>query len=286
MGQKLLQYEVLERLGEGAGSTIYAVIDPASRQVFALKHVVRKDPKDIRFIEQMETEFEISKQFRHPNLRRSFDLKIHKTMLMKVTEAFLTMELVDGKPLDVRPPRGMIDIVDTFIQASQGLKALHHLGYAHCDLKPNNILRNDAGLVKVIDFGQGCKIGTVKERIQGTPDYIAPEQVARKPISVQTDVFNLGATIYWVLTGANIPTLYTVNRKGDNSFLLDQTIKTPADLNPKVPPGLSHLVMECVATRPSKRPADMEQLINRLELIKHILEQAASPAAAGPTPTD
>ena len=82
---------------------------------------------------------------------------------------------------------------------------MHQMGYVHCDIKPNNILRNDKGEVKVIDFGQSCKIGTVKERIQGTPDYIAPEQVARRPITVQTDVFNLGATLYWALTGKAHP---------------------------------------------------------------------------------
>jgi eukaryotic-like serine/threonine-protein kinase len=274
MPQKLLNYEVLEQLGEGARSIIYAVSDPATHQVYALKHVVRSGPKDIRFIEQMETEFEISKQFNHPNLRRSFELKIIKTMLIKVSEAFLLMELFDGKPLDVRTPESMLLIVDTFIQAAQGLKALHMLGWAHCDIKPNNILRNDAGLVKIIDFGQSCKIGTVKERIQGTPDYIAPEQVARRPISVQTDVYNLGATIYWAVTKQNIPTLYTVNKKGENSFLLDQTIQTPADINPRVPAGLSNLVMECVATRPAKRPADMDEIIARLELVKHVLTKS------------
>jgi eukaryotic-like serine/threonine-protein kinase len=274
MPQKLLNYEVLERLGEGARSTIYAVSDPVTHQVYALKHVVRAEAKDIRFIEQMETEYEISRQFNHPNLRKSIELKLVKTFLRKITEAFLIMELVDGKPLEVRPPTGMYDIIDTFIQAAQGLHAMHQLGYAHCDIKPNNILRNDKGLVKVIDFGQGCKIGTIKERIQGTPDYIAPEQVARRPISVQTDVYNLGATMYWSLTGTNIPTLYTVNKKGENSFLLDQTIQTPVDKNPKVPPGFSNLVMECVSTRPAKRPADMEEIIARLELVKHILQKA------------
>src|ERR1051325_2657204 len=99
MGQKLLQYDVLERLGEGARSTIYAVSDPATKKIYALKHVIRDDQKDIRFVEQMETEFEISKQFTHPNLRRTYDLKINRTMLVKVSEAFLLMELVDGRPL-------------------------------------------------------------------------------------------------------------------------------------------------------------------------------------------
>src|SRR4029079_6978434 len=184
-------------------------------------------------------------------------------------------ELVDGKPLDVAPPRDMMDILDTFIAAAQGLRAMHQMGYAHCDIKPNNILRNNRGAVKVIDFGQSCKIGTVKERIQGTPDSIAPEQVTRRPISVQTDVFNLGATLYWALTGKAIPTLYTVQKKGEHSFLLDSKIETPMELNPKVPPAVSNLVMECVSTKPAKRPADMDQMINRLELGKHILQKQA-----------
>jgi len=278
MAQKLLHFEVLERLGEGARSTIYAVSDPQGH-LFALKHVVRETQKDIRFIEQMEAEFEISRHFTHPNLRKTYELKIVKTMLVKVAEAFLVMELVDGRPLDVRLPRSLIDLVDTFIQSANGLKAMHALNYIHCDIKPNNILRNDKGEVKVIDFGQSCKIGTVKERIQGTPDYIAPEQVDRRPVSVQTDVFNLGATLYWALTGKPIPTLYTVNKsKKENSFLLDAAIATPADLNPRVPPALSNLVMEMVATKPQKRPQDMDAVITRLELAKHILlRQQAQP---------
>ncbi|HWP41314.1 MAG TPA: protein kinase, partial [Tepidisphaeraceae bacterium] len=170
MAQKLLHYDVLERLGEGARSTIYLVQDPETRQVYALKHVVRAEPKDIRYIEQMETEYEISRQFTHPNLRRAYDLKIVKTLLLKVSEAFMVMEYVDGKPLDVRPPADLMDIIDTFIQVAEGMRAMHQMGYAHCDMKPNNVLRNDKGKVKIIDFGQSCKIGTVKERIQGTPD--------------------------------------------------------------------------------------------------------------------
>jgi serine/threonine protein kinase len=156
---------------------------------------------------------------------------------------------------------------------------MHVMGYAHCDIKPNNILRDDQGRVKVIDFGQSAKIGTIKERIQGTPDFIAPEQVARRPISLQTDVFNLGATLYWALTGKHIPTLYTVNKKCENSFLLDTRIDSPQDLNPRVPNALSNLVMECIATKPQKRPADMDQVITRLELAKHVLTRSTDTTA-------
>ncbi|MDB5172079.1 MAG: pknA [Phycisphaerales bacterium] len=278
MAEKLLQYEVIERLGEGAGSVIYAVRDPATRRLYALKHVVRDSDKDIRFVEQMRTEFEMARLFNAPNLRRGFDLKISKSLLMKVTEAFLLMELVEGKPLDVRPPKALIDIVDTFIQAATGLRAMHQLGYVHCDIKPNNILRNDQGEVKVIDYGQSAKVGTVKERIQGTPDYIAPEQVTRRPIVPQTDVYNLGATLYWALTGRTIPTLYTVQKKGEHSFLVDARIETPAQLNPLVPIALSNLVMESVASRIDKRPPDMESVITRLELAKHVLLKQAHAA--------
>ncbi|HLL87825.1 MAG TPA: serine/threonine-protein kinase [Tepidisphaeraceae bacterium] len=279
MADKLLHYDVLEQLGVGARSTIYRARDPQTGQTFALKHVKRDDAKDIRFIEQMEAEYEISKAFNHRNLRRSFHLEIKKSLLLKVTEAFLVMELVEGKPLEVRLPAATIDIVDTFIQSAEGLKAMHAMGFAHCDIKPNNILRDDGGKVKVIDFGQSVKIGTIKERIQGTPDFIAPEQVARRPISVQTDVFNLGATLYWCLTQRHIPTLYTVNKKGENSFLLHARIDTPQDLNPKVPVPLSNLVMEMVETKAQKRPADMDQVITRLELVKHILQKQANPEA-------
>lgn len=278
MAQKLLHYDVIERLGEGAGSTIYAVSDPATGQIYALKHVIRSLTKDIRFVEQMEQEFEISRQFVHPNLRRTYELKINRKMMLKVAEAFLLMELVDGRALDVRKPKDLLEGIDTFIKAAAGLQAMHNMGFVHCDIKPNNILRGEDGTVKVIDFGQSCKIGTIKDRIQGTPDYIAPEQVKRKPVSHKTDIFNLGATIYWAATGRNIPTLYTVER-GDNSFLLDAAIETPQQLNPQVPPALSNLVMECISNRPEKRPATMDAVIHRLELARHIILKNASTQA-------
>jgi len=278
MAEKLLNYEVIRRLGEGAASVIYAVRDPETGRTYALKHVERRKPKDIRFIEQMESEFEISRQFTHRNLRKTYELKINRSLLLKVTEAFLLMEMVEGKPLDVRPPAKVFDTIITFMHVAMGLRAMHQLGYVHCDIKPNNILMDDAGNVRVIDFGQSCKIGTTKARIQGTPDYIAPEQVNKQPVTVQTDVYNLGATLYWALTGINSPTLYTTNRQGANSFLLDSAIQTPADLNPLVSPAFSKLVIDCISTRREKRPADMDAVLSRLELARHAM-QKPSPAA-------
>src|SRR5258708_479767 len=192
----LFDYEVLGHIGDGAGSTIYVVSHPATKQLYALKHVVRKSDKDDRFIEQLETEFEVGSKVNSPGLRRSIDFKVNRTMLRRATDAALILELFDGVSLENSIPRHLIDVVDTFIQTAQALTALHNLGYVHCDLKPNNILRDSATRkVKVIDLGQAAKNGTVKTRIQGTPDYIAPEQVKCQPVTVKTDVFNFGATM-------------------------------------------------------------------------------------------
>ncbi len=277
--EKIFGYDVIDFIGEGAGSILYVVSHPESKQIYALKHVVRKTDRHARFIEQLENEFEVSQHFGSPNLRKAIEMKENKTLLRKVTEAILVLEMFDGQPLEALKPKDTVAIVDCFIQVAKGLEALHHLGYVHCDLKPNNILLGPTGQVKVIDFGQACKVGTVKERIQGTPDYIAPEQVKCEPVTVRTDVFNFGATLYWALAGRTIPTLFTLKRS-DNSFLMDDRIASPRDINPLIPENLSGLVMECVRTKAEKRPADMTEIIRRLELIRHVLTRKNASVSA------
>ncbi|MEZ0264946.1 MAG: serine/threonine-protein kinase [Phycisphaerae bacterium] len=270
--RSLFGYDVIDYIGQGAGSLIYVVSDPRSNQLYALKHVERKTDKHARFVDQLVNEYEVSKRLSHPNLRKALDMKETKTWLGKVTEAVLVLELFDGSPLETNPPASALEAVQIFIQVAKGLEALHQSGYVDCDLKPNNILVAADGHVKVIDFGQACKIGTVKERIQGTPDFIAPEQVKRDAVTVRTDIFNLGATLYWALAGKHIPTLYTIKRD-ENSFLLHDKIPTPTDLNPAVPETLSNLVMECVRINPAKRPESMADVQRRLEIIEHTLKK-------------
>jgi len=281
---ELFGYRIVDRLGVGAGSTIYAAQDPQTLQVVALKHVVRTNEKSIRFVEQLEAEYEVSRGIQHPNLRRALVYKVSKTLLRKVTDAALIMEMVDGKPLETHLPRSVPEIVEVFVQTARGLHHLHGRGYVHCDLKPNNILRCSDRHVKVIDLGQTCRAGTVKPRIQGTPDYIAPEQVRCEPVTFKTDIYNFGATLYWCLCGKNFPTLFTL-KKGENSFLVDSQIPTPMELNPRVPEPLSNLVMECVRTNASRRPADMVELGRRLETVQLSLispvSRAVDPAASG-----
>jgi len=182
--------------------------------------------------------------------------------LITLKEVFLLMEYVDGISIERHPPGTFEEAIDIFRQTASAVQAMHKAGYVHADMKPSNVVICENGVVKLIDLGQACPIGTVKERIQGTPDYIAPEQVHRRQITPRTDVYNFGATMYWVLTHKNIPTAIP---KGNSlvSSLDDSLIERPTpptELNPRIPLRLSDLIMDCVEVDPDDRPGSMAEV--------------------------
>jgi len=261
-------YRILRQVGTGAGSEIHLAIELATGKQVAVKHVVREKPEDDRFIEQVETEHAVSSELNHPSLRRSYSIRrIRK--LLQTREILVIMEYVDGINLEKARPNRMNTFLTVFMRIAAGLDAMHDAGYVHSDIKPTNIMILAGGSVKIIDFGQSCKMRHRKERIQGTPDYIAPEQVRRMPLDARTDVFNLGATMYWVLTSEKYPTAIrgTDDRGGISLVASDKPI-APHELNDKIPLSLSKLVMECCRDNPDERPADMKQLIARLQTVK------------------
>ena len=264
--ERLFGYEVLSRLGEGAGSSVYEVRDPASQRRFALKHVLVAEPKHLRFIEQLEREHEVGQAVRHEGLRQPLAIQFRRTLLRRVTEAALVMELVEGWPIST-PTRPVAQSLSYLVQVSRTLEAFHKAGYVHCDLKPQNLLVDGKLRVKLIDLGQACRIGTVKGRVQGSPDFISPEQVKCREVTPRTDVYNLGATAYCILTGQKIPTLFTL-KKGENSFLVDGHIAPPAEIAREVPPLLSALVMHCISLKTEQRP-EMAEVTRRLEAIRY-----------------
>lgn len=269
-------YEITNRIGKGAGAVIYEARGRSSRRHVAIKHVVRYGPKDDRFIEQAETEYRVAHQLDHPYLRKCLDI-VRLRRWLKTRELFLVMEFVEGQRLDhqyqdQRPER-VEPVVEMFIQVAEGLQAMHRHGYIHADIKPNNILLTPDGGLKIIDFGQSCPLGHRKERIQGTPDFIAPEQVALAPLDQRTDVFNLGATMYWVLTGKAFSTILPSAPAGSKKIELDarRGDEPPHETNPQVPLSLSRLIVDCCANRRGHRPEDMSKVLSRLEIIRLLL---------------
>jgi len=277
--EKILgKYEVLNALplGTGAHSTIYAVKDK-NNHVYALKHVIRNAPEEQRFIEQAVLEHQVAIKVDHPSIRKSF--KLIRRGLITTNEVFVLMELVDGTTLEQYQFRDLIDFCQIMQKATLGLAAFHEAGFVHADLKPNNIMVDDKQVVKIIDFGQSCPSGTVKQRIQGTPDYIAPEQVKRKQITAETDVYNLGATMYFLLTKHHVPTVMPAIEPGV-ALKPSKECKPPRDLNPLVPPALSSLVMHCIEHDPADRPQSMNQIHQRLSMaLAQLLRAEPEPAA-------
>ena len=278
-GDTVEGYRVMSEIGRGAASVIYLVQDPKSKQVWALKHVVKNknNPKEQRFLDQTEAEYKIASQLDHESIRKIPKI-IKKGSLLKTNELYLVMELVDGVSLHEEQPDDLATTVDVFHQTASALAQMHDRGFVHADMKPHNVIVG-VGLdgvytAKLIDLGQSCKIGTIKKRIQGTPDYIAPEQVHRRAITAKTDIYNFGATMYWVLTGKNIPT--AMGTKSDSLMgSVDDALITKAtpvkEINPQVPDRLNDLVMQCIEIDPDDRIEDMDQVAHTLDLILGIL---------------
>jgi serine/threonine protein kinase len=257
-------FTIIRRLGTGARSTIYLAADEENNMTVALKRVIFEKPEDSRIFEQVEVEHKVAHQIDHPYVRKCYDLRKVRSMF-RVREMLLSMEYFDGKSLEDSSALSLGDVLLVFRMVASGLNAMHQHGFVHCDMKPNNILINKSGSIKIIDLGQSCKIGTIKTRIQGTPDYIAPEQVHRKPLSPKTDIFNLGATMYWALTGKHAPTL--IPKK--NKFGLPVTVprRAPHEVKRQIPLGISKLVMDCIEEDAAQRPANMMTVVSRLDLM-------------------
>ena len=262
-------YQVVQFLGTGTRSTIWQLRETRTGKLFAIKRAVKRESNDYRYLEQAIREFEVGSKLDHPNLRKVFWMRRVRSLLLSVREVHVLMEYCEGKTIQEKPPDSLAKSVNVFLQVASALAHMNREGFVHADTKPNNIIVGPDGVVKIIDFGQSCRIGTVKQRIQGTPDFISPEQVFRRPLDARTDVFNFGATLYWTFTGRPIPTVMPE----ENSVIpLQETgLVPPNQLNPDVPPSLAKLILDCIETQPARRPASMNEVVTRLELVQHTI---------------
>jgi len=263
-------------IGRGAGSVIYEVEDNKTGSVYALKRVVRHANRDDRFIDQAVTEHDFASKVTHPNLRRSYRI-IRKRSFLRTSEVLVLMEYVPGVNLEDAKLESMAALVQVFKICARGLDAIHQAGFVHADFKPRNVIIAPDGAVKLIDFGQVAPSMSRKERIQGTPDYIAPEQVHKQHLTPRTDVFNLGASIYRCVTGRTVPTLLDDAGASGELRKLNKIpeFPPPREVNPDVPTALNGLVLDCLQVRPEHRPPSMKEVRARLNVALYQAQQEA-----------
>lgn len=270
MSEKIGPFSVVAHLGEGAHSSIMHIRRNADGRQFALKIVKIEDEEAIKFLEQAEHEFAVAQKLDHPNLIKIYALEKIKSFGLfggKVKEVRQLIEFVNGKTLDNFKIIPIGILLQIFRDVAAGLVMMHRRNICHGDLKPNNIMLSKSGNVKIIDYGLSWIKGQDKQRIQGTPEYMAPEQV-KKIVNEKTDIFNFGATMYRLLTWHYVP--QCIAAPGQNSMPIDEdtwkrSFKPVLERNPKCPKSLARLVEQCVSFRSVHRPETIGAVHDELE---------------------
>lgn len=274
MSLDIPNYRILAKLGSGASSTVLKVRCTRTGTLYTVKSIKIHTPEDHKFLEQLKAEYATGSQMDHPVLRKVYELRYVRRRL-RVKGAMLFMEYVDGVPMnDSEFSRPLPELLALFIVVAQGLDAMHQAGYVHADLKPGNLLVTPDESVKLIDFGQSCPMLTSKARVQGTIDYMAPEQVALNLLDRRTDVFGLAAALHRVITGKPIATdmnrAITLHSQGLVGKRMTDIVEPT---NIEVPTVVAKLIETCCEKDPAKRLPDMRAFIERAELARTILQK-------------
>jgi serine/threonine protein kinase len=258
------KYQVVGTLGKGAHSTILHVRRAADSRDYALKVVPIDGADDKKFLDQARHEFRVAQMLGHPNLIQIYCLEQKRSLLFQVKKAEVLIEYVNGKTLDAVPVP-LDQLVPVFSQVAAGLAHMHRRGIFHADLKPNNILYGKRGEVKVIDYGLAWIKGEPKDRVQGTPEYMAPETARSKVINERTDIYNLGATMYRVTTMKLPPSVLPGAdslRIGSKAF---GSMLTPVqELNKAAPTRLADVIHKCLSYDPERRPKRVGEVLEEL----------------------
>ena len=269
------KYQVIATLGTGAHSTILHVRRQADSREYALKMVPINDKEDQKFLEQAKHEFRVAQKFDHPNLIKIYCEETQKDWLFRIKKISLLIEYVNGKTLDQVPPMPMPKLAPVAAMVAAGLVHMHRRGVFHADLKPGNILMGKRGEVKIIDYGLAWIKGETKDRIQGTPEYMAPETVRSKSINERTDIYNFGATLYRLVTLKLPPSLAASTesiRMGEKAWR--SMFKPVQEWNANVPEPLCDLIHRCMAYKPEDRPERMAKVYEELKQIAVDLGEA------------
>jgi Tol biopolymer transport system component/predicted Ser/Thr protein kinase len=288
-------YRIVEPLGKGGMGEVFVAEDTRLHRRVALKVLPPMVAADPAQRERFEREARAVAALNHPNI-----VTIHSVEELD-GRMFLTMELVDGKPLGEIIPRGGLPldrILRIGIEVADAMAAAQQQGITHRDLKPANIVIASSGRAKVLDFGlaklrdaeavpaddltrmsPGGGDLTGEGKIVGTVAYMSPEQAEGKPVDPRSDIFSLGVVLHEMSTGEK-------PFKGDtNVSVISSIIKDVppliTDSNPSLPGDLARIVRRCLAKDPERRYQTAADLRNELEDLK---QDAASGTIVMPRP--
>jgi serine/threonine protein kinase len=277
---KIGKFTILNTLGNGAHSSILHIRREADSKEYALKLITIEDKDDLKYLEQAKHEFRVGQMLNHPNLVKVYAFETDGGWFSGPKKARLLIEFAHGKSMDKLPLLRMAKLLRVFEKIADALTHMHKQGVYHADLKPNNLIYDGGTRVKVIDYGLAWIKGEAKNRVQGTPEYMAPETVEHKLINERTDIYNFGATMYRLVTLQLPPCWMT----GDDALPMTKAVfkeqfKPVRSINPIVPEGLADLIHQCLQPNANKRPERMSQ-------IQGTLDQLADEAAAKCDPAE
>jgi serine/threonine protein kinase len=265
------KFTVLGTLGSGAHSSILHVRRADDEREYALKLVNIDDKDDRKYLEQAKHEFRVGQMLSHPNLVKVYAYETESGWLSGPKKAKLLIEYVPGKTMDRIPLLRMAKLLRVLERIADALTHMHKQGVYHADLKPNNLIYDRGTRVKVLDYGLAWIKGEPKNRVQGTPEYMAPETVGHKLINERTDIYNLGATMYRLAT-LQLPPCW-VGELPMTAKVFRNQLKPVREANPLVPEGLAELIHQCLQPDANKRP-------ERMSHVQGVLDQLADEAAA------
>ncbi len=269
-GNSIGKFTVLGTLGTGAHSIILHIRRQSDSTQYALKVVPISGPEDQKYLDQAEHEFRVAQMLDHPNLIKIHALETQRDWLRRVKKVELLTEYVNGRTLDTFALIPVPKLVQVFEQVARALVHMHRRNVCHADIKPNNIMLTRAGEVKIIDYGLAWIKGENKGRIQGTPEYIAPETVSHQMISERTDIYNFGVTMYRLVTFRLPPSLVPQGGVKVNRKAFEQMLKPVHECNAAAPPALSELIHHCLQFDANRRPERVSEIQGALD---HLVEQ-------------
>ena len=288
-GQALLHYQILGKLGEGGMGIVYQARDIHLDRFVAIKvlppDMVADPERRARFVQEAKA----ASALRHPNI-----VTIHD-VARDAGHDFIVMEYVAGKTLGQLIGRRCLKLKDAVryaIQTADALACAHSAGIVHRDVKPSNIMVDDHGVVRMLDFGlakltraepgedestrtMGPK--TEEGTIVGTASYMSPEQAEGKPVDARSDVFSFGAVLYEMLCGHRAFT-----GESPLSTLTAILNRDPAPLGDEVPRDLERIVARCLRKDPARRWHSMADVKVALEEVKEESDSGRLAAAEKP----